>query len=477
MPSNPLGGRNCSRQGTDSPLWRRFLPLCLQRRCELQSPIQVYIISLVTKNKFPFPKGTGRVFYGWWIIVLGSLIVAVGSGIFAHGFTVFFLPLKRDLVASSAAISLLYGAARLEGGAEGPFVGYFIDRFGPRVMILIGAGFAGIGLLVLSLVKSYWGFFFIYIFVVSLGYNMGFFHPVYAAVNSWFIRRRGFGFAIISAAGNVGGIFLPPILSYLILSFGWRTGAAIAGLLMLAVCLPLACFIHRSPETLGLIPDGEPLPAGPRGNLTALSSGVTGKDYTVREGLRTLRFWLLMSGITSRLMVTVALSAHLVPIAVWKGMDEATGAYLVSLLAVSTMSAALVMGWMGDRRNKIMISSLGILPTVGGLVALVVSEGPVALHVFPVALAVTLGTAPLNWSLIGDFFGRKSYGTLRGMMGLGYGFFTFFSPIYAGWMHDRTGSYASVLLLFCGILLLSSILFLFLQYPSFQRRQKSPLNP
>lgn len=40
-----------------------------------------------------------------------------------YGFTVFFLPLSRDLGVSRTAISLLYGASRLEGGVEGPVVG------------------------------------------------------------------------------------------------------------------------------------------------------------------------------------------------------------------------------------------------------------------------------------------------------------------------------------------------------------------
>ena len=84
------------------------------------------------------PAGS-RIFYGWWILLLGAVINGIGSGIAYHGFTVFFLPLKRDLGVSSAAISLLYGAARLEGGFEGPVVGYLIDRFGFRKMIIIGS--------------------------------------------------------------------------------------------------------------------------------------------------------------------------------------------------------------------------------------------------------------------------------------------------------------------------------------------------
>src|SRR4030042_1369602 len=177
----------------------------------------------------------GRMFYGWWIVILGALIQAVGAGILVHSFTIFFLPLKRDLAVSSAAISLLFGAARLEGGVEGPIVGYLIDRFGPRIMILVGTALAGVGLILLSAVDSFWSFFFVYIFIVSLGFNAGSFHPVYAVVNNWFIRKRGVGFAVTGAASSVGGMVMAPLLSYLILSYGWRTGAVIAGVIMLVV--------------------------------------------------------------------------------------------------------------------------------------------------------------------------------------------------------------------------------------------------
>jgi MFS family permease len=161
-----------------------------------------------------------RVFYGWWILLLGSVINAVGGGILYQSFSVFFLPLKRDFAVSSAAISLLYGAARLEGGLEGPIVGYLIDRLGPRTMMIIGTSMTGGGLILLSLVGSFWPFFFIYIGFVCLGYNAGFFHPTSTAVNNWFIRRRGLGFSVLSASTFVGGMILAPILSYIILNHG-----------------------------------------------------------------------------------------------------------------------------------------------------------------------------------------------------------------------------------------------------------------
>jgi OFA family oxalate/formate antiporter-like MFS transporter len=121
---------------------------------------------------------------------------------------------------------------------------------------------------------------------------------------------------------------------------------------------------------------------------------------------------------------------------------------------------------MGDRWNKAMLSSLCLIPTMIAMGGMVFSQESAFIYFFPVAFAITMGTAPLNWALIGDFFGRGAYATIRGIMGIGYGTATFFSPIYAGWIFDRTESYAWVLITFTIILLITVILFAILRHPS-----------
>ena len=412
---------------------------------------------------------SGRVFYGWWIVVLGSLIQVVGGGILYQSFTVFFLPLKRDLGVSSAAISLLYGAARLEGGFEGPVVGYLIDRLGARTLIIIGASMAGVGLILLATVHSYLSFFLIYIFIVSLGYNAGFFHPASAAVTKWFIRHRGLGLSILGASMCVGGMIMAPLLSHIILSFGWRTGAVISGLIILIVALPAAFPIRRSPEALGLLPDGRPDREDHPEDSKKERHQIADVDFTVREALKTVHYWLLMASITLRLLVTVALNTHFIPILVWKGMNEATAAYLVSLFALCTIFTTLLIGWMGDRMSKPLLCSAGILPMILTLVGLIFSKESAILYSLPVGLSIIMGTMPLNWALIGDFFGRRSYATLRGIMGIFYGVATFVSPIYARWIFDLTGSYTIVLLTFAIVLAIAAIFFAWLRPPSPKR--------
>jgi sugar phosphate permease len=413
-----------------------------------------------------------RIFYGWWILALGALINGIGIGIIYHSFTVFFLPLKRDLGVSSAAISLLYGAARLEGGLEGPVIGHLIDRFGSRNLIIVGASLAGIGLILLSTVHEFLSFFLIYILIVALGSNAGFFHPVSTAVNKWFIRRRGIAFSVITASGSIGGMIMAPVLSYIILNFGWRTGAVFSGLIILIVALPSVLRFKNSPEDMGLLPDGKPLLNNRAGDSTPVGQETGEVEFTVKEALRTFQFWLLMASISLRLLVTVALNTHFVPLLVWRGMSEGTSAYLVSLSAFISILASLTLGWLGDRWNKTLLSSVCIIPSILALSWLMFSQGTAALYFFPIGYAITLGTVPLNWALIGDFFGRRSYATLRGIMGLGYGTATFFSPIYAGWIFDRTQSYTMVLLTFSIILLVTTVFFAVLRRPTPPRAKK-----
>jgi MFS family permease len=136
----------------------------------------------------------------------------------------------------------------------------------------------------------------------------------------------------------------------------------------------------------------------------------------------------------------------------------------VSLFALGTILTTLLTGWAGDRWNKALLCSAGILPAVGGILALMFGGSSVYLYALPIGLSMTMGTVPLNWALIGDFFGRRTFGTLRGIMGVGYGLGTFLSPIYAGWVFDRTGNYFEVLLTFMLIHLAAASLFIILYF-------------
>ncbi|MDP6101535.1 MAG: hypothetical protein QGH66_09005, partial [Dehalococcoidia bacterium] len=112
------------------------------------------------------------------------------------------------------------------------------------------------------------------------------------------------------------------------------------------------------------------------------------------------------------------------------------------------------------------LCAIGTLAAPVGMLGIVLSQSAIALFVFPIGIAITWATAPLNWALIGDYFGRRSYATLRGIMGMSYSIATFIAPIYAGWVFDHTGSYTIVLITFTIVLLVAASLFTMLRHPS-----------
>ena len=82
----------------------------------------------------PRSKGPLGLFYGWWMVGIAAAVQFLSGGFYQLGFSVYFLPISRDLGLSRTAISLAFSLRSVEGGLDGPFVGYLVDRFGPRFM-------------------------------------------------------------------------------------------------------------------------------------------------------------------------------------------------------------------------------------------------------------------------------------------------------------------------------------------------------
>ena len=82
-----------------------------------------------------------------------SALRILGGGLHQYGFTVFFLPVTQDLGLTRASTSLAFSLARAEGSLTAPIVGYLLDRYGPKPIMLAAAGLAGVGYILFSWVN------------------------------------------------------------------------------------------------------------------------------------------------------------------------------------------------------------------------------------------------------------------------------------------------------------------------------------
>ena len=419
-----------------------------------------------------FTARLNGMFYGWWMVALGCSIRMLGGGFHLYGFTIFFLPITQELGLSRAATSAVFSLARAEGAIEGPLAGYLIDRFGPRPMMLIGVVLSGLGYMLLAGVESYAGFLAVYLGVISLSFSAGFMHSPMVLANSWFIRRRAFAMTLISSSIGVGGVIITPLLAYSVQTWGWRWSAFLAGAGMIIVGVPIALFARRSPETMGLLPDGASTESAPP-PVTAHGHGSgaqdRGAEFTLRQAMRTTAFWMLILATTTRVGVFNAITVHFVPIMVWKGATEQQAATMLALMALMSLPSHLLIGWIADRMNKPVLMAVCMLIGAVSIGFLAYGDEVWSPWIFTVLITFVEAIFPVSWATVGDFFGRKSFATIRGTMSFFYLWGPALGPVITGAVYDRHQSYAPLMSVYLVTFLVAAGLYALLRQPVLRR--------
>ncbi len=405
----------------------------------------------------------GRIFYGWYIVGAGVLLSIMSGGMYVYGFSTFFLPLTREFGWSRASLSGVVSIARLEGGVLSPLVGYIIDRFGPRRLMLVGITMMGVGFILLSRVNSLVMFYVVFILVVSGGSSFAIGTPVQTAVANWFIKKRSRAIGFLMSGFGLGGA-VTPLLVLLIASFGWRTTMVMCGLTLIATGLPLAMVVRHRPEDSGLLPDGED-PSTRYDGATAEREAIESRKLVAhghggfmgrfkedtrdvnlepKEALKTQAFWFIALSFGLSMLTSGLITVHYIPFLVTDiGLSDAMAASVLAFHAVISVVARLALGWIGDIINKRYLYSLCMWAQVVAL--LLLSNAHSLAMVMPAVVLMALaygGPIPLRPAIQGDYFGRKNFATISGWLRIVDLPAIVAGPVFAGWVYDVTGSYS-----------------------------------
>jgi len=304
-------------------------------------------------NPVTLTRQRPRIFYGWWMVALAGFMSSINSTAVKSGYAVFFLPVSESLGVSRASISLVFSLSWAEGGPVAPIGGWLIDRFGPKPIMIAGTVICGSGFLLLAQTHSIWSFGLVYLGMISIGNNIAIQDALPALINNWFIRRRALAISSYKSLGFLGPALLVPLLALLIALQGWRTAAILAGAIILGVVLLPSLLLRNTPESAGLLPDGRPATVSTGGQVRnpgkeSLSREAQPTDFDLGEALHTPAYWLLLSGNVLRRVAHAGLMVHIIPILVWKGIEEQSAAIIFGLLLFITVPITLYIGWIAD---------------------------------------------------------------------------------------------------------------------------------
>jgi MFS family permease len=320
-----------------------------------------------------------------------------------------------------------------------PPLGPILDRRGARLMLCLAVLGAGLSCMALSLTPSLLVFYLLFCFarmIWAAPFELG----LYGALNSWFVTRRIRATAIATLFQMSGLVAMPLIAQFAMQDGGWRAGwFAIGATVLLVGFLPTWALLVSRPEDLGLSPDQH----------GAGQAAAREPTYSRREAMRTRAFWLLALFTMLVYPVQAGVSLHQAPHLIERGLSAIQAATAISVFSAMSAVASVSVGFLPRRwpiRSVMVVAALTM--SVGSFLLIDVAtprSAYAAAGLFGFGLGSVLTSLPVAWA---DYFGRRSYGAIRGVALTTQVGAQAVGPLLSGALRDWTGNYTWSLTVF-----------------------------
>jgi MFS family permease len=386
-------------------------------------------------------------YYGWRVVLAACLGVMAGFGsLFVYTFAVFVKPLGAEFAWSREAVSLGFGLAAITLGLISPLLGRWLDRFGPRRIILPCMTVFACAIASLSLLRSgIWQFYATCIVIGLVGNGAA--HLAYSrSISTWFEKRLGTALAFVMVGAGLGAMILPVVAQAIISRAGWRAAYLSLGALALLLGLPLSWRYVRE-----------------RGLVKPESAPVEHSGMTWQQGLHSFAFWIIVAVLfVSSISMNGAIT-HLSALLTDRGITASDAALCASVLGGSSLLGRIGVGWLLDRFFGARVALVVNLSTAAGIFLLARASA------FPAACVATAligigagGEAAITPYLLTRYFGLRAFSTLYGLTWTFYAAAGAIGPVILGRAFDLTGSYVSLLTVLAAALSFAAALNLFL---------------
>lgn len=417
-------------------------------------------------------------FYGWVIVAVAGLIHFTAAPGQTYVISIFLEPMIEDMEWSRTVFSGLYTVGSMTAALFMVGVGRALDRFGARRTVVLLCLLMGLATFWMSSVNAMWELFVGFALLRTIG--QGSFGLVATTmISTWFIRLRGRATAIASLGGAASMAAFPFLIHILIEYFEWRQTWVVLGILVwVLLLLPALVFVRRSPEGVGILPDGNrEYVAGNHDssgeNLACRGRNISGDveipagevHFSLSEALRTRSLWMLVFSSIAVPLIMTGLMFHHVSILGSKGLSSGLAAATMGLFGPLMLLSNLGCGYLADRvANRILLTA-GQAILIVSMLWLVTVNSPWEAVVYIVLSSLSVGLIGTTGTVIwANYFGRKYLGSIRGFSTTVMVGFSALGALPFGMIYDRSGSYDSAILALIVLPVVAGV-FSFLAFP------------
>jgi len=414
------------------------------------------------------PPGKKR-FYGWVALAGAALTALIGGGIFFYSYGVFLPVMCSYFNWSRAALSAGLSVGLLAFGLLSPVYGVLIDRYGPRINLVLGNVLMALMLAGMALVKEVWQVYVLY-GLVGLGAGVGGYVALVTVANNWFKKHRPLAMGIGSAATGAGGFIFPPLVTKLITALHWQTSwLVLAGMVIVfAAVVGGWAMVRNKPEDMGQTPDGiaaEPSAAGGAGQPSDSGTGV----WTLKKALRQPVTWLLTAMSVANQFAMGTMAAHQVAHVQDLGFSADSAALTMSLTSLLSIIGSLTFGMVAIKVNARRLTIIAFCLQAAGLVILLVSRQLPLIYLYAVlwggGSGILFTAVP---SMLGEYYGRTQYAQITGVVSAIAIASEAAAPVIAGLVYDRTSTYTTAFIILVVLALAGLVCAFFARPPKTQ---------
>jgi MFS family permease len=383
-----------------------------------------------------------RLYYGWPVLLVAAAAMVGTLPGRTQGLGLITEPLLADLGMSRLSYATLNFWATIIGAGGAIGIGRAIDRFGSRLVLTLVALALGAVVFAMSYAGSA-GDLAVWLTLTRALGQSALSVVSLAIVGHWFVRRIDSAMAVFSVVMSIGFMLAFPLVGAIVQSSGWRAAWQAVAVGLLLGLAPLAwVVVRRSPESVGLDPDG-----------TSTPDPDAHRGWHWREALTTPAFWLFALATALYGLVASGIGLFNESILAERGFGPEVYYQTLVVTAITALAGNGLGGWLTARTGLLVLLrvSLAILAT-GVLVLPWVSSLP-AVMAWAVAMGLGGGLMMvLFFSVWPKLYGRRHLGVVQGVAQALTVLASALGPVALAWCVDTTGSYAGAFYILAAVI-------------------------